>query len=248
MRLGHRDRVAHLGDTGFARVPLTGITSKKYAATRAKLINQRRANTNDRISAGDPFAFESPSTTHFSVADRFGNVVSVTYTLGSDFGSGVMIDGGGFLLNNQMNNFSHERALRAAAKGEAAPANAMQPGKRMMSTMMPTLLFKDDKPWLVIGTPGGGRIINTLLQLVVNVVDFKLNIDEATHQPRISQNDGPLEIEPNFNPDTVALLRKKGHKIRQSETMGSTQSIEIGKDYFFGSADPRRPGAAATPP
>jgi gamma-glutamyltranspeptidase/glutathione hydrolase len=137
---------------------------------------------------------------------------------------------------------------RSSKQGGAVPANAMQPGKRMMSTMMPTLIFKDDKPWLVIGTPGGGRIINTLLQLVVNVVDFKLNIDEATHQPRISQNDGPLEIEPNFNPDTVALLRKRGHRIRQSETMGSTQSIAIEKDYFLGSADPRRPGAAAIAP
>ena len=248
MRLGHRDRVAHLGDTGFAKVPLTGITSKEYAAKRAKLVNRRRASSNDHIRAGDPFAYESPSTTHFSVADRLGNVVSVTYTLGSDFGSGAMIDGGGFLLNNQMNNFSHERMWRAEKAGEAAPPNAMQAGKRMMSTMMPTLIFKDDKPWLVIGTPGGGRIINTILQLVVNVVDFKLNIDEATHQPRISQNDGPLEVEPNFNPDTVALLRKKGHRIRQSETMGSTQSIAIEKGYFFGSADPRRPGAAAVSP
>lgn len=248
MRLGHRDRVAHLGDTGFAEVPLRGITSKEYAARRAKLINKRRASSNDRIGPGDPFAYESPSTTHFSVADTLGNVVSVTYTLGSDFGSGVMIDKTGVLLNNQMNNFSHERMWRSSKQGGAAPANAMQPGKRMMSTMTPTLIFKDDKPWLVIGTPGGGRIINTLLQLVVNVVDFKLNIDEATHQPRISQNDGPLEIEPNFNPDTVALLRKRGHRIRQSETMGSTQSIAIEKDYFLGSADPRRPGAAAIAP
>jgi gamma-glutamyltranspeptidase/glutathione hydrolase len=248
MRLGHRDRLQHLGDIDFAKVPLTGLASKGYAAKRAKLINPRRAADDDDIEAGDPADFESPSTTHYSVADTAGNVVSVTYTLGADFGSGVMPEGTGFLLNNQMNNFSHERAVRAAARGEPEPPNAMQPGKRMVSTMMPTLVFRDDAPWLVVGTPGGGRIINTMLQLIVNVIDFRLNIDAATHQPRISQGSGPLEVEPNFNPDTLALLRRRGHEIRQSDTMGSTQSIAIEKGYFLGSADPRRPGAAAIAP
>jgi gamma-glutamyltranspeptidase/glutathione hydrolase len=248
MRLGHRDRVRHLGDTGFATVPVNGMTSKAYAARRAKLISLRRASADGDVTAGDPFAFESPSTTHYSVADREGNLVSVTYTLGSDFGSGVAIEGGGFLLNNQMDNFSHERAFRAAQRGEPEPPNAMQPGKRMMSTMIPTLVFRGDKPWLAVGTPGGGRIINTVLQVLVNVIDFKLNIDEATHQPRISQGEGALEVEPNFNPDTLALLRRKGHKIRQSETMGSAQSIAIEGDFFLGAADPRRPGAAAVAP
>ena len=248
MRLGHRDRVKHLGDIDFATVPLKGLLSKEYGAQRAKLIDRTKASKNADVKSGDPFAYESPNTTHFSVADRDGNVVSMTYTLGSDFGSGVMVDGAGFLLNNQMNNFSHEAAYRAAARGEALPPNAMQSGKRMMSTMMPTLVFKDEKPWLAVGTPGGGRIINTILQVLVNVIDFKLNIDEATHQPRISQNEGPLEVEPNFNPDTLALLRAKGHDIKQSETMGSAQSIAIENGYFFGAADPRRPGAAAIAP
>lgn len=248
MRLGHRDRVRHFGDTDFAKVPLNGITSKTYAAERAKLVNLKTASDDSDIRAGDPFAYESPSTTHYSVADRYGNVVSVTYTLGSDFGSGAMIDGTGILLNNQMNNFSHEREYRAVEANESSPPNAMRPGKRMMSTMMPTLVFRDDKPWLALGTPGGGRIINTVFQLFVNVVDFRLNIDEATHQPRISQGDGPLEVEPNFNPDTLDLLRKKGHRIKQSDTMGSAQSIAIENGYFFGSPDPRRPGAAAISP
>ena len=248
MRLGHRDRVRHLGDTDFAKVPLTGMTSKAYAAERAKLIDLRKASDDAGVRAGDPFAYESPSTTHYSVADRYGNVVSVTYTLGSDFGSGAMIDGTGILLNNQMNNFSHEREFRAARSGDPEPPNAMRPGKRMISTMMPTLVFRDGKPWLALGTPGGGRIINTVLQVLVNVVDFRLNIDEATHQTRISQGEGPLEIEPNFNPDTLALLRQKGHRIRQSDTMGSAQSIAIEDGYFFGAPDPRRPGAAAVAP
>lgn len=248
MRLGHRDRVKHFGDIDFATVPLKGLLSKEYGTERSKLIDRTKASKNADVKAGDPFAHESPNTTHFSVADREGNVVSITYTLGSDFGSGVMVDRAGFLLNNQMNNFSHEQAYRAAARGEPPPPNAMQSGKRMMSTMMPTLVFKDDKPWLVVGTPGGGRIINTILQVLVNVIDFKLNVDEATHQPRISQNDAALEVEPNFNPDTLALLRAKGHEIKQSETMGSAQSIAIEAGYFFGAADPRRPGAAAIAP
>ncbi|NBW88822.1 MAG: gamma-glutamyltransferase, partial [Gammaproteobacteria bacterium] len=248
MRLGHRDRVKHLGDIDFGKIPLQGLTSKAYAAERAKLIDRDKATPNAAIKAGDPFAHESPNTTHFSVADRYGNVVSVTYTLGSDFGSGVMVDGAGFLLNNQMNNYSHVQAFLASSRGEPMPANAMQAGKRMMSTMTPTLVFKGEQPWMAVGTPGGGRILNTILQVLVNVIDFKLNIDEATHQPRISAGEGPLEVEPNFNADTLALLKKKGHEIRVSETMGSAQSIVIDKGFFLGAADPRRPGAAAVAP
>jgi gamma-glutamyltranspeptidase/glutathione hydrolase len=242
VRLGHRDRVKHFGDIDFATVPLKGLLSKEYGAERAKLIDRTKASKNADVKAGDPFAHESPNTTHFSVADREGKrrVHDLHARLGFRFGC----DGRWrrLSLNNQMNNFSHEAAYRAAARGEALPPNAMQSGKRMMSTMMPTLVFKDEKPWLAVGTPGGGRIINTILQVLVNVIDFKLNIDEATHQPRISQNEGPLEVEPNFNPDTLALLRAKGHDIKQSETMGSAQSIAIENGYFFGAADPEASG------
>ncbi len=248
MRLGNRDRIAHLGDTAFAKVPLEGLVSKKYAAERAKLIKPRRANKDKSIKAGNPADYESPSTTHYSVADAEGNLVSVTYTLGSDFGSGAMIAGTGILLNNQMNNFSHERALVATQRGEPMPPNAMQGGKRMVSTMTPTLIFKGDVPWMAVGTPGGGRIVNTILQVVVNAIDFKLNIDEAIHQPRVSQVSGALEVEPNYNPDTRKRLEKMGHKTRPSVTMGSVQAIVLEDGYFFGGADPRRPGAAAVAP
>jgi len=248
MRLGNRDRIAHLGDTAFAKVPLEGLVSKKYAADRAKLIKLRKASKDSAVKAGNPADYESPSTTHYSVADSEGNLVSVTYTLGSDFGSGAMIAGTGILLNNQMNNFSHERALVATQRGAPLPPNAMQAGKRMVSTMTPTLIFKGDTPWMAVGTPGGGRIVNTILQVVVNVIDFKLNIDEAIHQPRVSQVSGPLEIEPNYNPDTRKRLEKMGHKTRPSETMGSVQAIVLENGYFFGGADPRRPGAAAVAP
>lgn len=245
MKLGNADRVRNLGDTDFVDVPLAGLTSKSYARDRARLINLRRASKPRKLGAGEPWKYGSPSTTHFSTADSEGNLVSTTYTLGSDFGSGVMIAGTGILLNNQMNNFSHEQALRAAREGGKTPLNAMQPGKRMMSTQMPTLVFRDGNPWMAVGTPGGGKIVDTVLQILVNVIDFGLNIDEATHQPRISQGSGPLLVEPNFNPDTLALLRKRGHDIKIDETMGSAQSIMLDRNLFLGAPDPRRPGAAA---
>lgn len=249
MKLGYVDRYRALGDTGFVNAPVNGFISKDYAATRAALIDPERAKPMRELPAGDPTRFESPSTTHFSIADGEGNVVSTTYTLGSDFGSGVMIEGTGILLNNQMNNFSHEEAWRAQSGGGQPPLNGMQPGKRMLSTMMPTFVMKDGKPWLVTGTPGGSTIITTVVQLVVNVIDHGLNVAEATHQPRIFQSSSnSLRVEPNFNPDTVRLLKAMGHPIESDETMGSAQSIMIDKGLFLGGADPRRPGALAVEP
>lgn len=249
MKLGYADRYKVLGDTDFARVPLSGFISKSYAQERARLIDPDQAKPAEALGAGDPWRFESPSTTHFSVADANGMVVSTTYTLGADFGSGVMIAGTGILLNNQMNNFSHVQAAKSLADGKPLPPNAMAPGKRMLSTMMPTIVMKDGKPWLITGTPGGSTIIDTVLQVIVNVVDFKLNVEEATHQPRIFQDaSDKLRVEPNFNPDTVRLLGAMGHPITSDETMGSAQSILIDGGLYLGAADPRRPGALAVAP
>jgi len=249
MKLGYADRYEVLGDPAFTSSPVRGFTSKSYAAERAKLIDPQHARPAKQLEAGDPLAFESPSTTHLSVVDKDGNVVSMTYTLGSDFGSGVMIGGTGVLLNNQMNNFSHEQAWEARRTGKAPPRNAMVPGKRMLSTMMPTIVMKDGKPWLVTGTPGGSTIIDTVVQIFVNTVDHGLNVAEATHQPRIYQGAvDKLEVEPNFNPDTVAALKAMGHPVEVGETMGSAQSIMIERGLLLGAADPRRPGALAVEP
>jgi len=249
MKLGYADRARFLGDTDFVKVPLAGFTSKAYGVERAKLIDPDHAKSAKELGAGDPWAFESHNTTHFSVADAEGNAVSNTFTLGADFGSGVMVAGAGFVLNNQMNNYSHAAAWRAHKSGRPAPPNALQPGKRVLSTMMPTMIFKDDKPWLITGTPGGSTIIDTVLQVIVNVVDFKLNVAEATHQPRIFQDaSDTLRVEPNFNPDTVAALKAMGHPLTSDETMGSAQSIMIDKGLYLGGADPRRPGAEAIAP
>lgn len=249
MKLGYLDRYRILGDTDFVTTPLKGFISKDYAQSRAELIDPKAAKSVKNLGIGNPLKYESPSTTHYSVADAEGNVVSTTYTLGADFGSGVMIAGTGVLLNNQMNNFSHEDAAKAKRDGTPPPPNALAPGKRMLSTMMPTIVMKNGKPWLVTGTPGGSTIIDTVLQIVVNVVDFNLNVEEATHQPRIFQDaSDKLRVEPNFNPDTVSILKAMGHTITSDETMGSAQSIMIENGYFLGAADPRRPGALAIPP
>ncbi|MDX8359121.1 gamma-glutamyltransferase [Sphingopyxis terrae] len=249
MKLGYVDRYRALGDPAFVTAPVGGFISKAYAAERAKLIDPARAKPIDAMPFGDPLRYESPSTTHFSVADKDGNVVSTTFTLGSDFGSGVMIAGTGILLNNEMNNFSHEQAWEAQRTGTPPPLNAMAPGKRMLSTQMPTIVMKDGKPWIVTGTPGGSTIITSVVQVLVNVIDHGMNIAEATHQPRIYQGaSDTLRVEPNFNPDTVAALKAMGHPITSDETMGSEQSIMIDKGLFLGAADPRRPGALAVEP
>lgn len=249
MKMAYADRARYLGDTDFVKVPLGGFASKAYGAERAKLINPDKATPAKELGVGDPWAFESHNTTHFSVADAEGNAVSNTYTLGADFGSGVMVAGAGFVLNNQMNNYAHEAAWRSRKAGKPLPPNALEPGKRVLSTMMPTMIFKDGKPWLITGTPGGATIIDTVLQIIVNIVDFKLNVAEATHQPRIFQDASDnLRVEPNFNPDTVALLKAMGHPISSDETMGSAQSIMIDNGLYLGGADPRRPGAEAVAP
>lgn len=249
MKLAYVDRYRALGDPGFVTAPVRGFIAKAYAAERAKLIDPERAKPMRQMPAGDPLRYESPSTTHYSVADKDGNVVSTTYTLGSDFGSGVMIAGTGVLLNNQMNNFSHEQAWEAQRSGTPPPLNALQPGKRMLSTQMPTIVMKKGKPWLVTGTPGGSTIITTVVQVIVNAVDHGLNVAEATHQPRIYQGAvNALRVEPNFNPDTVARLKAMGHPITSDETMGSAQSIMIENGLLLGAADPRRPGALAVEP
>lgn len=246
MKLAYVDRARYVGDPDFVKLPLQGLISKRYAAERARLISRRRASSPPDIAPGDPWRYEGTQTTHLSVADAAGNVVSNTYTLGASYGSGAVIEDAGFLLNDQMKNF----ALQAGEEGVrlgTSPANALAPSKRMMSTMAPTLVFRDGKPWLVTGTPGGSTILNTILQIIVNVVDHRMNIAAATHAPRIHQQwrPGKLEVEPGFSVDTLRLLESRGHDVEVRSTIGSAQSILIENGRFYGAADPRRPGAAA---
>ncbi|MES2336550.1 MAG: gamma-glutamyltransferase [Pseudomonadota bacterium] len=221
------------------RSPTRGLASKGYAAERAKLIRPDASLGAKDIEDGNPYPFESKDTTHYSIADANGNAVSNTYTLSASYGAHVVAPGTGILLNNSLGNLAWGRA--------SVKATQPVPGKRVGSTITPIIVFKDDKPWLVTGTPGGGYIIATMVQLLSNVLDHGLNVAEAAQRPRVNQGggDAPLELEEGFSPDIVPLLEAKGHKVRPSNTMGSTQSIMVDGDRFLGAADSRRPDAAA---
>jgi gamma-glutamyltranspeptidase/glutathione hydrolase len=247
-KLSWRDRLAHVGDTGFLDVPLRGLVAKEYAAGRAGQIRMDRATPAADVEAGDPWAHEGPETTHFSVVDADGNVVSNTYTIGADFGSGVMIEGTGFLLGNLIGNFSLRAQLDARSAGRPAPPNAMQPGRRPVSSMAPTMLVRDGRPWLVTGSPGGNTIPGTVVQTIISVVDFGMNLAEATMAPRVHQHmsgAGSLQVERGLSPDTLRLLEDRGHDISSGQTIGSTQMLLVVPGRVEGAADPRRPGAAA---
>jgi gamma-glutamyltranspeptidase/glutathione hydrolase len=211
-------------------------------------VDQRAARI-EELHAGNPWEFESEETTHFSVVDQFGNTVSNTYTLGSDFGAGVVMEGTGFLLGNLIGNFSIEKQARMRAGGPPLTANLLAPGRRPVSSMSPTIIFRNGKPWIVTGSPGGSTIIGTVAQLIVNSIDFDMNIAEATTFPRVFQNidTGELRLEPGISPDTQSILRGWGHNLTMGQTMGSAQSIRIEGDELHGGVDPRRPGASAAP-
>lgn len=248
IKLVWADRREHLGDPDALDLPVRGLISKSYAAQRAKLISPRRAKPASKVPGGDPWAHESPQTTHFSVIDDDGNAVGATYTLGSDFGSGIMVDGTGFLLGNLVGNFSMRAQLQARESGQPEPPNSLHPGRRPVSSMAPTFLFKGDQLRMVTGSPGGNTIPGTVMQSIVDVVDFGLNIAEATSLPRIHQemdSEGILRVERGISPDTLRLLEARGHRIRTGETIGSTQILWVGEHGVEGAADPRRPGAAA---
>lgn len=239
MKLAQLDRTRYIGDPDFSRIPAAQLVSQAYADQRARLIRPDRILPRVELTPGDPWEVEGIDTTHFSVVDNEGNVVSNTYTLGSSYGSGAMIDGAGFLLNDQMKNFNRRPGSKTA--------NALEPGKRMVSTMMPTIILREGEPWVVTGTPGGATIPNTLFQIIVNLIDHGMNIAEATQTPRIHQDGatGVLRVEPGVSGDTQTLLRALGHRVEVDETIGSSQSIALEKGQVLGAADSRRPDAAA---
>jgi len=246
MRLAFADRSEHLGDPAFWEVPMKGLTSKMYAAELREKINRDQAGDSQKVAPGRPQDFESEETTHFSIVDRFGNTVSNTYTLNFSFGSGLVAKGTGILFNNEMGDFSAKPGSANAYGLIGGEANAVEPGKRPLSSMTPTIVFKDGKPFIVTGSPGGSRIITTVLQVIMNVIDHNMNIAEATHAARIHHQWYPdiLYYETVLNIDTRNLLSAKGHNISQRNAMGSTQSIMLIDGLLFGASDPRRPDAA----
>tara|TARA_B110000003_G_scaffold19766_1_gene19236 strand:+ start:353 stop:2053 length:1701 start_codon:yes stop_codon:yes gene_type:complete len=246
MQRAFADRAQYHGDPDFYDVPVKQMLNKEYASDRAGSILDRRTPDGEIFKGELKQYDESPDTTHFSIIDSNGNAVSNTYTLGSSFGSGVTIEKGGFLMNNQMRNFSHFYGREDAEYG-TSEANKLEPGKRMISTQTPTFVFRPNGDlMMILGSPGGGKIPNVITQVISNVIDHNMSFSEAVMAPRINQRlEGKLQLESGFSPDTTKLLLQKGHELETSTTMGSVQAIFLDKKLIFGVADTRRPGALA---
>lgn len=247
MKRAYADRAEYLGDTDFVNVPLAGITSKAYADALREQIAPGRATPSDAIAAGNPLPYESNETTHFSIADDSGLAVSNTYTINFSYGSGIVVEGAGFLLNNEMDDFSAKPGTPNAYGLIGGEANKIEPNKRMLSSMTPTIVKKDGKNFLITGSPGGSRIITTTLQVVMNVIDHDMNIQTAVSVPRVHHQWLPdeIRIEQGISPDTIALLEAMGHTVSRQDAMGAAQSILIDDGVFTGGADPRRSTSSA---
>ena len=246
MQLAYADRAEYLGDPDFIKIPVKGLTSQKYADSLRAKIDPDKARPGAEIRHSDPLPYESDQTTHYSVVDKDGNAVANTYTLNFSYGTGLVAEGTGILLNNEMDDFSAKPGVPNGYGLIGGDANAVEAGKRPLSSMSPTIVFKDGKPFLVTGSPGGSRIITTVLQIISNVIDHDMNIAEATHAPRIHDQWTPDEIrvEHALNADTVRLLENMGHKVERKSAMGSTQSIMVTPNGLYGASDPRIEDAA----
>ena len=247
MKLAYADRSHYLGDPDFWDVPVKGLTSKAYAAKLREKISLRYATPSKDIKPGDPLPYESNETTHFSIMDRDGNVVSNTYTLNFSFGTGIVAAGTGILLNNEMDDFSAKPGVPNAYGLVGGEANAIEPRKRPLSSMTPTIVFDATGPMLATGSPGGSRIITTTLQIIMNVIDHGMNIAAATAASRVHHQWLPdkLRVEVGISNDTLDRLSAMGHHVEIGNAMGSTQTVMRIEGGFLGAADTRRPGALA---
>jgi gamma-glutamyltranspeptidase/glutathione hydrolase len=248
LRRGHNNRSHQVGDPSKYNVPIKTLLSKNRMKELAKGLNMTKATPSSKVK---PLRVvnESRDTTHYSIVDSDGNAVSNTYTLGYSFGSGVTIPGTGILMNNQMNNFAYRYGDSSIDGRVASPGNKFEPGKRPMSTMAPSMVFnKEGQLTLITGSPGGSYIPAAILRVISGVVDFNLNIGEATMLPRVHK-DWPytgLDYENSISSDVINILDVMGHKPESNKTMGSTQSIHIVNGLRYGYADLRRPNAAVS--
>lgn len=249
MRRAYADRARHLGDPDFWDVPLDWLTSRAYAADIRTAIDLGRATPSDKVSAGTRNP-EGANTTHLSVMDRYGNAVSMTTTLNFGFGSGIVAEGTGIFLNNEMDDFSAKPGAPNAYGLIGGEANAVAPGKRPLSSMTPTLLLSNGRAVAATGSPDGSRIITAVLQVILNLVDHGMNLAEATAAPRIHHQWLPDRIwaEEGVSDDTLTLLRAMGHVVERRRAFGAVQSALVAGDGFRGFSDPRRPGGLAAGP
>ncbi len=241
-RRAYADRAEHLGDADFWTPPLSMLTSKKYAIDRMKDFYADKATSSTVIFAGDPSDYESPETTHYSVIDKDGNAVSVTTTINLGYGGGFLIEGGGFFLNNEMDDFSVKPWVPNAFGLVGNAANAIQPGKRPLSSMTPTIVLKNKEPFIILGSPGGSRIITAVLQTILNVTIHNMNIQKAVSAPRVHSQwlpDVIMAESYSIIKDVETSLINKGHKILPYKNVGDVNAILINEDGYFGGTDLR---------
>lgn len=252
MRRAYADRSEYLGDTDFFPVPIEKLTDKRYAAKLRKSIDLHKASLSESIRPGLHVPYESDQTTHFSVMDKAGGAVSVTTTLNLAYGAGRSVDGAGFLLNNEMDDFSSKAGAPNVFGVFGGKANQIEPGKRPLSSMTPTIVHKDGKPYLLTGSPGGSTIITIVLQIILNVLEFDMNIAEAEAAARIHHQWWPdlIITEKDISIDTLNILKQRGFKLGPIRSIGRTNSIVYQNGMFYGSSDPRGgdPGIATSPP
>jgi gamma-glutamyltranspeptidase / glutathione hydrolase len=246
MKRAYADRAVFMGDPDAVKIPVDGLTSKEYAKSLRATIGER-ATPSAEIRPGNPAEFEGRNTTHFSVIDRDGNAVSNTYTLNFSYGLGLVAEGTGVLLNNELDDFTSKPGTANAYGLVGYNANLPGPGKRPLSSMTPTIILKDGKPFLITGSPGGSRIISAVLQVIVNAIDFQMPIGSAISAPRLHQQWQPEDVyvEPGFPADVLDALEKRGHKIVPTQPHTSTNSIEVTADGYVGAADRRTRGSLA---
>jgi gamma-glutamyltranspeptidase / glutathione hydrolase len=247
MKRAYADRALFLGDPEKVQNPVARLTAKDYAAMWRATIDPAHATPASDIRAGGNTDREGHNTTHFSVVDRFGNAVSNTTTLNFSFGVGLVAEGTGVLLNNELDDFAAKPDSPNAYGLLGAEANEPGPGKRPLSSMSPTIVLKDGKPFLVTGSPGGSRIITTVLQIIVDVIDRKMDIARAVSEPRVHNQWMPDQVyaEPDLAPDLVAALQALGDKVVPQRPFTSANSIMITPQGIMGAADPRTHGALA---
>lgn len=247
MKRVYADRSEHLGDPDFWKVPVNELISKDYAKKRRNEISNNSTPSGE-IKPG-VFINESDQTTHYSVIDKDGNMVSVTTTLNNTYGSGVVVDGAGFLLNDEMDDFASKPGEPNMFGLVGNEANAIEPGKRMLSSMTPTIILKDGSPFMVVGSPGGGRIITSVFTTIINVIDFKMPLDSAIDKPRFHNQWLPeyLQYEAGaIDEEVLAKLQEKGHQVKQISDYGRVEAILVDwKNHtYYGHSDRRGYGAA----
>ncbi len=243
-RRAYADRAEHLGDPDFWNVPITMLTAKEYAKNRIRDINMDKATPSNLISASQAPAYESPETTHYSVVDQWGNAVSVTTTINLGYGGGHLVKGAGFFLNNEMDDFSSKPGVPNAFGLVGNKANAIEPEKRPLSSMTPTIVLKNGKPFIIIGSPGGSTIITTTMQVILNIIHHNMDIKEGVSSPRFHSQWLPdvIMTEPRgLSRDVIQNLELKGHTLvpYKGGYIGEANGILITKDGFYGGGDSR---------